>query len=122
MPYVQAMEEHFGLRSDGVVSLKEYRFLRDAIYPGYTGGYAAGLLEKLADLGYVSNVPIKIDDHMKYESKYINGVKKAEKALGLQADGIVTQDEYRIIKDQYVEAPGKVNNLKMKVSGGKDLE
>ena len=109
IPYVKQIEEHFGLDIDGKITLGEYMEIRDALYSGSNSGRVSKLLEKLADLGYITGLP---KDHLKYENRYLAGVKKAEKALGLQEDGIIVNSEYEKIMEQKVDAPERPKNLK----------
>lgn len=112
---VKKIEKLLDLEEDGIIALSEMAEISSLIYPLKEGTEVKKLLEKLSDLGYFSNLS---DNHQKYEKgRYMNGIKKAENALGLQVDGLITQEEYDIIMSQRVIAPGKPKNLKATVSG-----
>ncbi|MBQ2700754.1 MAG: hypothetical protein IJF65_06300, partial [Clostridia bacterium] len=109
------METAFGLTADGNISVSEWDSLEKAVYPGASGDHVKALLEKLCDLEYIDKLA---DDHTTYTSKMKKSVQKAEKALGLTEDGILTLDEQTVILDQEVAAPGAVSNVKVKVNKG----
>ncbi len=110
--YVQTIEQYLGMNADGLITIGEYFQIENVIYPGCNSDYVAKLLEKLADLSFVSALP---EAHSEYKNNYAAAIKKAETALGLNSDGIITQSEYRKIMDQFVEAPMAVQNLKTTV-------
>ncbi|QTE71585.1 trypsin-like peptidase domain-containing protein [Clostridiales bacterium FE2011] len=112
IPYVQTIEEHFGFNNDGFITIDEYMELSDAICTGDDSSNVQALLEKLTDLSFIQKLTEK---HSVYENKYTNSIKKAEKALGLREDGIITKDEYNAIISLNVEKPEKPRNLKMSV-------
>ena len=101
IPYVKAVESHFGMTADGLITFEEYNELTGAIYQGSKSKEISILLEKLAKLSYISSLPA---DHSKYEASYVRAVKKAELDLGLLVDGIVTQSEYTLIMNKRVPA------------------
>ena len=113
VPYVKKLEKHFGLKADGRITVSEYEKLQDAIYPGMKSSKVTQLLEKLADLSYLSDLG---RPHSTYESKFVRKVKIAEKRLGLKADGIITKYEYSRIMKKKVSKPAKPKKLKAKVS------
>ncbi len=112
---IQKLEEHFGLKSDGNISLDDYSVIRGAVYPGVKSERVCELFEKLADLLYLSKLP---ESHDTYEQKYLKGVEKAEKALGLLDDGIVTQNEFDTIMEQKVDITGPAR-LDVQISNDK---
>ena len=98
---IKKLEEHFGFESDGKITINEFSKLHSAVYAGCDLPVRCrSLVEKLADLLYLSNLP---KEHNSYEGKYINGVKKAETDLGLLVDGIITREEYDKIMEQKVD-------------------
>ena len=109
IPYVQAIEEHFGLVADGSITIDELCELNGIIYPGLETDESAKLLEKLADLSFISKLP---ENHLSYDTRYVSAVKKAETVLGLKPDGIITSSEYNTIMEQHVDQPEDVSNLK----------
>ena len=109
---VTKFEEYFGMTVDGNITLNEYMYVKDLIYNGVKGEKVKALVEKLADLSYLKNLQ---KDHTVCASGYVTGIKNAEKALGLKADGYVTTEEYNVILDQKVEIK-KPENLKMQVN------
>lgn len=112
---IKKMEEHFELTADGIITLNEFMYLSEVIYPGYTGDDAKNVLECLCDLGYIDSLP---DEHSTYSNQYTAGVKKAEKALGLNADGFITGTEKTVILKQKINVPDAVKNLKASSSNG----
>ena len=112
---VSLMESTLGLNGDGRITLAEAEALENVIYPGSSGEQVKAVLEKLCDLGYIDKLN---DDHGTYASKLKKSVQKAEKALGLAGDGILTPEEQTAILNRPVEAPGKVTNVKVKISKG----
>ena len=113
IPYIEAVEDHFGMVVDGAISIDEFNTLEGAIYQDCKSHDVRKLLEKLVDLSYLAKLP---EPHSEYKSNYVSSVKKAETALGLLSDGIITQSEYKMIMDQPVEVPDAVQNLKMSVN------
>lgn len=109
---VKKIEKNLALTADGIITLSEYITIKDLIYPSLDSERVKTLLEKLSDLGYLSNLP---DTHSKYDRKYTSGIKKAETALKLKADGYVTDEEYNIILKQYVSTPKAPDNVKATV-------
>lgn len=109
---VKKIEINLALTADGIITLSEYITIKDLIYPSLDSERVKTLLEKLSDLGYLSNLP---DTHSKYDRKYTSGIKKAETALKLKADGYVTDEEYNIILKQYVSTPKAPDNVKATV-------
>ena len=112
VPAVQKVEEHFGMNGDGKITLSEYAIIRNAVYPGSKATNVKGLLEKLADLSYINNLS---KDHSAYETKYTNAIKKAEKEMGLLADGIVTQAEYDTIMNKHVDMPARPDKFTVNI-------
>ena len=110
---IQKLEDHFGFKADGRITCSEYVTIHNMIYVGKSGSNIQAVLEQLADLSYMEKLPEK---HTTYETKYVNSVKKAERKLGLQEDGIITENEYKVIMRQYVEVPAQVENLKVSVN------
>ena len=109
---VQKMEEYFSLTADGRISLDEYITIKDLIYVGCKDEMVKYLLEKLADLDYLKNLP---EDHSEYKNNYLNAIKKSEKDYGLKVDGVVTREEYEVIlnKPVRIDTPqikAKINN------------
>lgn len=100
IPAVQKLEEYFGLNADGNITLDEYFVVKDLIYKGLQGDNVQKLVEKLFDLSYLRSLA---QDHTVYVDGYFSGIKSAEKALGLTADGVVTPEEYTIILEQPVD-------------------
>ena len=116
MEGVIKMETAFGLVPDGVIHLSEMVVLNAVLYPGYSGTRVSGILERLRDLGYITaNLPA---DHTTYEKGYVAAVKKAEKALGLTSDGILTPQEQESILQQQATTPSEVKQLNAKASNG----
>ena len=112
IPYVKAIEEHFGMIADGRVSIDEFNEFNDAIYLGIKSDRAATLLEKLADLTYISKLP---EDHSVYSNSFVNYIKKAETDLGLFSDGIITQSEYSEIINLHIDELESIKDLKASV-------
>lgn len=110
--YVQAIEQYLGMNADGLITIGEYCQIQNVIYPGCNSDYTTILLEKLADLSFISSLP---ETHSEYKNNYVSALKKAETALGLISDGIITQTEYKYIMNQHVEAPASVQNIKATV-------
>ena len=113
---VQALERELGLSDDGSITLEEYFDVTDVICTNARGENVRMLLEKLADLSYISNLPTR---HSTYEAKYTNAVKKAEKDLGLKPDGIITRAEYSVIMDQKVDPPEAPADFRAEVTKDK---
>lgn len=114
VPALRELEEHFGFEADGKITLKEYTVLRGAIRPGTSSYRTGSLLEKLADLSFLGKLP---SAHETYEEKYASGVRKAEKQLGLLADGIVTEAEYDRIMGLEAEKPAAPAKFRASVKG-----
>ena len=109
---VQKFEEHFGLTADGELTLDEFVKVGNLIYKGCKSDKVQDLVEKLYDLSYLRSLA---EDHTVYENNYFNGVKAAEKALGLLVDGVVTPEEYETILKQKVNID-KPENLKVQIN------
>lgn len=112
---VKAMEKALGLEADGVIRLSEMAQLAGLLYPGQSEPEAKAVLEKLCDLGYIESLP---EEHDVYKAKYKAAVKRAEKALGLQADGFLTEAERKTLLRQASPAPEPVKNLKFTSNEG----
>ena len=110
IPYVKRIEEFIGTTADGFITVNEFEQLDSIIFPNCESDNVTKLLEKLADLSYISKLP---QTHSKYDNKYINAIKKAESALNLFSDGIITQNEYSVIMDQMVEKPQMIPKLNL---------
>lgn len=109
---VQKFEEHFGLVADGKITLDEYIKVKDLIYKGCKSVKVRKLNEKLFDLSYLRNLA---SDHTVYANNYFNGIKAAEKDLGLKVDGVVTAEEYETILKQKVDIKNP-ENIKIQVN------
>ena len=112
IPYVQEIEEYFGLYKDGHITIDEYIRLSNCICEGHSSEKVKKIMEKLADLSYIQKLP---DIHNTYEKKYTNSIKKAEKELGLQEDGIITGNEYDTIISLTAIKPDKPSNVKVTI-------
>jgi hypothetical protein len=95
---IQNMEKALGLTEDGVIWLSEFEELETAVGVGTESPQVKDMLERLFELGYIREV--LPEPHTVYEKKYEAAVKKAEKALELQADGILTASEQSAIKNK----------------------
>ena len=116
IPAVQQLETALSLEADGIVRLYELDAIDGLIYPGKTGKDAERLLERLANLGYISSLP---DQPTTYEQKYVGSVKKAEKQFSLTPDGYVTMAEWDVIYKQKVIRPETIKTLTVTAQGGK---
>ena len=114
---VMAMEAALGLTADGVIWLSEFVELEDLLYEGCEGSKVRSVLAKLYDLGYLTG--LLPEGSNKWEKKHTAGIRKAEKALGLTQDGVLTGSEIKVILGQKVEKPAAVKNLKVKAANGK---
>ena len=113
---VTAMEEALGLTPDGIIYLSEYLEFEGLMYEGITDQKVKKLQEKLHDLGYLTGkLP---DQHDTWDNKLTAAVKRAEKALNLKADGLLTDSELTAILNVRITLP-QVKNLKLTTSGGK---
>lgn len=111
---VKKVEKALELADDGIISLDEMVVFSQLIYPSFENEKVGKLLEKLSDLEFLSSLP---ETHTEYErSKYLSGIKKAEKALGLRVDGLITPSEYDIILAQKVATPANPQNMKTTVN------
>lgn len=116
VPAVQALEEALSLEADGVIRLSEIVAIDGLAYPEISGTGIAGILKKLANLGYIKDLP---DDQMTYEEKYVKAVKDAEKKLDLTPDGYLTVEEQETILQQEPVKPDELKNLKVVSKDGK---
>ncbi len=113
---VKAMESALGFTADGVMHLREFLEIETLVCPGRQSAQVQKMLECLHDLLYLKeNLP---EPHDTYDSKYVKTVKNAEKALGLQADGILTASEQKQLTDQN-KPPEDVGKVSAKYSNGK---
>lgn len=112
---VKAMEAAFSLTPDGIIHVSEIQALEKLLYPGSKGDAMKYMLEKLYDLGFITEKLPAI--HETYSAAYKTAVKKAEKKYGLTEDGILTESEQKAIKGKYVAPPAKPTNLNMTASG-----
>ena len=113
---ITTMESALGLEADGIIHLYEMIVLSNTLYPGCKKTNVIKVMEQLKDLGYLSaKLP---DSHNIYEKKYTTDVKKAEKALDLSADGLITPDEQTIILKQAASKPDQVKKVTVKSSSG----
>ena len=107
---IREMEKALDLTEDGIIRLSEFTEIETAVTKGNRGSLVQDLLERLFDLGYITKV--LPEPHDVYEANYEAAVKKAEKALGLKADGIITGSEWEVLKAQRPKTPDKVKNLR----------
>ena len=98
---VMAMEAALGLTADGVIWLSEFVELEDLLYEGCEGSKVRSVLAKLYDLGYLTG--LLPEGSNKWEKKHTAGIRKAEKALGLTQDGVLTGSEIKVILGQKVD-------------------
>jgi len=110
---IMSMEKKLGLTEDGVLRMSELYAMTEAIYPGSNLQHTADVFMMLDDLNYIN---IDYNDRTTYKSKYKSGIKKAEKKLGLTADGIITMEEQKVILAQQPEKPDAVKSLKVKTA------
>lgn len=110
------METTLGLTADGNITLEEFDQLEKVVYPGYSGAEVRKLMEKLCDLEYLAKLPDKPSNT--YSAKQKKDVQKAEEALGLNPDGILTPHEQEVILAQASTPPDGVGEVKAKVSKG----
>lgn len=111
---IKRMEKHFELDEDGIILLKEAAALQQLIIPFCNGANVKALLEKLFDLGYISNrLP---EEHETYEPQYNNAIKKAEKQLSLRPDGFIDTHEFQTIMEQKVDELPSPQNIWQKAT------
>ena len=115
---IKRMETNFGMNADGTITLTEYHFLANVYYPGVKSSDVSKLLERISDLGYMDAYGKLPDDHSVYESKYSYCVTNLERALGLKADGFLTEEERAVILKQKVENVGEIANFNVTASSG----
>ena len=114
---IKKMEGELGLVADGNINLNEFLEICQLYYPGYEGDSFSNMIERIWDLGFVTErLP---DVHKKYEKEYLNGIKKLEKKLKLTVDGLLTAAEQQIIFKQLVDRPGDIKKINYKFSDGK---
>lgn len=115
-PCVIQMEQALGLTADGIIRLNELYEIEDTIAVGSKGDRVKTVLEKLYELGYITEkLPAS---HNVYEEKYQAAVKNMEKKLKLTVDGILTSSEQEQLKvDQLPELPD-VKNVSVKYVNG----
>jgi len=110
------METALGLTADGNITLEEFEQLEKTVYPGFRGAEVRKLMEKLCDLEYMAKLPDEPSNT--YSAKQKKDVQKAEEALGLNPDGILTSHEQEVILAQAATPPDGVGEVKAKVSKG----
>lgn len=111
--YIKDMEKKLGLTEDGVLYMSEIYALTEAIYPGSKLAHASDVMMILDDMNYIN---INYNDRTTYKSKYQSGIKRAEKKLGLRADGILTMEEQKAVLQMQPSKPEVVKSLKVKIA------
>ena len=115
IPAVRDLEKTLSLEPDGIVHLSEIECMEGLIYPGSEGKDVKNLLEILANLGYIKNLP---EEHSVYDKKYVNSVKSAEKKLSLTPDGYLTAAEQKALKAVPRITPDAIATLKIVSKNG----
>ncbi|MBQ2700998.1 MAG: trypsin-like peptidase domain-containing protein [Clostridia bacterium] len=112
LPAIITMEQTLGLNPDGIIYLSEYDLISQTIYPGLVRYSTKNdkIFHILSDLGYLS---LESSGWKAYTANHAIDVKKAEEALGLTADGIITVSEQEVILSQRVDPPQAVKSLKV---------
>ena len=116
IPSIQEMEKALSLEADGIIHLSELDALDGIIYPGMSGQKVKRIMERLANLGYINNLP---DEHSVYDKQFINSVKNAERKLKLIPDGYLTATEQKVIGEETRIRPDALTNLKAVSKNGK---
>ena len=106
---IREMKRHFGLADDATVRLSEYEALSEILHTGSKGDTVRQILERICDLGYITELA---ETHDVFEARYAEGVRLAEKGLGLVSDGLLTKAEAEAILKAPVPAPETPRNLK----------
>ena len=113
---VTKLEKALSLTADGIVTMSEMEAIDGVIIQGSQGDDVKAILEKLADLGYFTSLP---DSHDKYTERYLEGIKKAEKALSLTVDGYLTRAEQNRILKTAAPSPDQVTGFTVTAKNGK---
>lgn len=111
------LETRLGFTADGIVHLSEFLEIEGMLCEGSKSNTVKQIIEQLRNLEYLTGeLP---EPHELWLKKYTAGVIKAEKALNLTPDGLLTPSEVETILAQKVDVPGGIKTLKLSASNGK---